>query len=146
MQWVAAAMAVISAVGSIVGGIKGGKSAGAAGRAEARAEGDITSAKLEDLFAEERNMRGQTLAGAAGANVKVDKGSPVEILAEQARTFERERQITAKVGASRASITKQRGEMLGKQIAYQGISTGIGQLAGAFSMMPKYLGKQKGPG
>ena len=134
MEWVAAAMAVISAVGSIVGGIKGGKSAGAAGRAEARAEGDITSAKLEDLFAEERNMRGQTLAGAAGSNVKVDKGSPVEILAEQARTFERERQITAKVGASKASILNQRGKMAGDQAAYQGFSQGMGQMAQAFMM------------
>ena len=134
MQYVAAAMAVISALSSIAGGIKGKKSASGAGRAEARAEGHVTSAKLEDLFAEERNMRGQTLAGAAGSNVKVDKGSPVEILAEQARTFERERQITAKVGASKASILNQRGKMAGDQAAYQGFSQGMGQMAQAFMM------------
>lgn len=146
MTITAAVMATIGAVSSIAGGIMGKKSASEAAREEARAEGVVTIAKLEDLKAEERALRGQTIAGAAGSGIKVGVGSPIEILKEQAATFARERMTVSKVGATRASVLTKRGKMVGSAAAYQSFSQATGQLASAFSMFPKYLGQQPGPG
>ncbi len=137
MQYVAAAMAVISAISSVVGGIKGSKAAKAAGRAEARAEGVVTAAKLADLIIEERALKGQTLAATAGSRVKVGVGSPVEILKEQAATFARERQTVATVGATKAAQSKTRGSMVGDAALYQGIGQGFSQASTAFSLFAK---------
>ena len=74
-------MSLFSGGSSILGGISGGKAAKKAAKADAAAELRLTQAKLEDLKAEEQVMRGSTIAGAAGSGVKVDKGSPLEVLA-----------------------------------------------------------------
>ena len=134
MEYVAAGMAIIGAVSSIWGGISGKKSARAASDVQAKQEMELSLAKIEDLKIEERAMKGQTLAGAAGSGVKVDKGSPLEILAEQARNFQRERQTVARVGATNASVISQRGKMVGQQAAYQGYSQGASQMSNAFQI------------
>ena len=146
MEWVQGTLATLSSLGSIYGGWKAGKEAKAAANKQARMEGEVTIAKLEDLLSEERVLKGQTVAAAAGAGVKVGVGSPLEIYAEQARSFERERDIVARVGATKASVISQRGRMVGRQATYQGFTQGAAGLANAFTMFPKYLGKQPGPG
>jgi hypothetical protein len=137
MEYVAAAMALISAYSSIKGGMSGKKGAQKASTIQAGQELELTVAKIEDLKLEERNLAGQTRAGAAGAGVKIGKGSPLQILAEQARNFQRERQTVAKVGATNASVINQRGQMVGKQAAYQGIGQGAQQLSNAFSLFAR---------
>ncbi len=124
-------MDFIAAALSIFGGIKAKDEAKDMAASEAGMEVELTNAKLEDLKIEERNMRGQTIARTAGSNVKVDIGSPLEILAEQARNFTRERQTVAKVGATRAANTIQRGKNVGRQALYQGWSTGLTQASSA---------------
>lgn len=124
-------MEYIASILNILGGIKGKKAAEEYAADEAKMEGVITQAKLEDLKVEERVLKGQTIAGAAGSGVKVDKGSPLEVLREQAESFTKERQTVARVGATRASNTLMRGAMAGRQALYQGWAAGLTQAASA---------------
>ena len=98
-----------------------------------------TQAKLEDLKTEERVLKGTTIAGAAGSGVKVGMGSPLEVLAEQARNFAKERMTVSQVGASKASSTMMRGQMAGRKALYQGWGQGLQQasqgMKSAFGMM-----------
>lgn len=146
MEWAAAAMAVISTFSSLYGGSAASKAAKKAGKEEARLESVVTQAKITDLFKEEEVLRGQTVAATAGAGVKVDRGSPLTILAEQAREFARERMTVAKAGATRATAAQTRGRNVGRAATYQGVSQAASSAATAFTLMPKFLGKQKGPG
>jgi hypothetical protein len=134
MEYVAAAMAIIGAGSSIFGGISGSKAAKSAAKVQGRQELELTQAKIEDLKLEERNLAGQTKAAVAGAGVKVGAGSPLEVLAEQAKNFMRERQTVAKVGATNASVINKRGSMVGKQALYQGVGQGASQMSNAFSL------------
>lgn len=134
MEYVAAAMALISAGSSIFGGLSAKNKAKQASEVQAKQELELTLAKTVDLKAEERALKGQTIAGAAGSGVKVGAGSPLEVLAEQARNFQRERQTVAKVGATNASVLTKRGNMVGQQAAYQGFSQGASQMANAFTI------------
>ena len=124
-------MEFIAATLSILGGIKAKKEANEMAGIQAKQELELTQAKIEDLKLEERVMAGQTKAGAAGSGVKVDKGSPLEILAEQARNFQKERQTVARVGATNASVITKRGQMVGRQALYQGWGQGLQQAANA---------------
>ena len=122
---------------SIFGGISGGKKAKKAARAEAALDLRVTQEKLYNLRQEERQMAGSTRAQSVGSGVKADKGSPLTILAEQARTFARERMITSQVGAQKAELSKMRGENVASQMIYQGIGGALQQVPGvinAFSM------------
>ena len=118
MGFISAAMGIVS----LIGGAKAKSDAEAAGRSQARMENRITDEKLYNLGQEERQLAGTTRATAAGSGVKADTGSPLTILAEQARTFARERRFTSEVGAEKASLAKQRGQMAGQQAMYSGIS------------------------
>ena len=80
---------------------------------------------------EERLTAAATVAGAAGANVKVGSGSVLEVLAEQEAEFMRERKAIEKVGASRASAALQRGESVAKQATYGGYQSLFSGLLGA---------------
>jgi hypothetical protein len=131
---VAAGMAAVQGIASLFGGAKADKAAKKAAKAQAAAEFRLTQEKLRSLKVEERVLRGQTIAGAAGSGVSVQTGSPLEILAEQAREFQRERMITAQTGATRAAGIKTRGAMVGQQALYGGISAGLGGLSSAFSL------------
>lgn len=137
--WTAAAV-VIAAVGagtSIKGGVDAKSAAGKAGRAQALSEMELTNAKLIQLKEEERALRGQTIAGAAGSNIKTDIGSPLEVLKEQARNFQKERATVAKVGATKAANLTTNSKMVGNQAAYQGYAQGAQGLSNAFLMYSK---------
>lgn len=134
---IAAAAAAVSSLMSVFGGFSAKSAAERAAKKEAKFEGVLTLAKLENLEKEERVLKGQTIAIAAGSGVKVDKGSPLQVLAEQAREFQRERHTVAKVGATRAAQSMARGRMVGDQAVYQGISQGASQMANAFTMFKK---------
>lgn len=137
MAWPAVVMAVSAAVGAIAniaGGASSSKDATAAALNEARAESGVTGAKIEQLRRDERILKGQTLAAVAGSGVKVGIGSPMQIAAEQAREFARERAIVAKVGATKAQAGLQRGSMVASQARYQGYGQGLSQAATAFSL------------
>ena len=140
MEIVAGIMAGIGALTSILGGVSGSKAAKKAGKEEARLETIVSQAKIEDLRKEEAALRGQTIAGAAGAGVKAGVGSPLTIIAEQMREFARERRTVAQVGATRAAQAVTRGRMVGRQATYAGLSTAASQASSAFSIFAKARG------
>ena len=148
MPWVYAALAVISVASLLFGGKKAGDKAKEASGKKAKQELELTLAKTEDLKIEERALKGQTLASVAGAGVKVGMGSPLEVLAEQARNFQRERQTVARVGATNASVISQQGKNVASQAKYQSYQQASNTAMSAFGsgMLPKYLGSKPGPG
>jgi hypothetical protein len=119
---------------TLMGGKKAKKGAKEAAKTQAQQEIELTLAKIEDLKLEERNLRGQTIASAAGSGVKVGSGSPLQVLAEQARNFQRERQTVAKVGATNASVITKRGKLVGQQAAYQSYGAVAKGLGDAFKL------------
>ena len=137
MEVVAGIMAGIGALTSILGGVSASKKTKPAAKEEARLETLVTQAKILDLKRDEELLRGQTIAGAAGAGVKADVGSPLTIIAEQAREFERERRTVSQVGTTRASQAISRGRMVGRQAVYGGISSAASQASDAFSIFAK---------
>jgi hypothetical protein len=106
-----------------------------AGREQAFAEQTVTKAKVEDLLKEERAMKGATIAGAAGSGVKVNQGSPLQILAEQAREFERERMTVKEVGATKTAAALTRSDMARTAAGYQGYSQALSSASTAFSLI-----------
>lgn len=139
------AMQGISALFDLYSGITGHKAASKAAREEARAEGRLTSAKLAQLIREERILRGQTIAGTAASGVKTGTGryggaksSPMQILDEQRQRFAEERKIVAEVGATKASGALQRGEMVGRQVMGQAISSASSRAGNVFSLWADY--------
>jgi len=137
MQWVALAFSLLDIGIGLAGGASAKKNAREAAAEEARLEGIVTEAKLRDLKAEERHMMGKTVAASAGSNVKADRGSPLQILMEQAREFAREKKVVAEAGASRAAQAKTRGSMIGDQAMYAAYGNAVKGLANAFSLFQK---------
>ena len=80
-------------------------------------------------------LKGQTIAGFAGSNVKTDVGAPLEIVKEQAKEFAHERKITAQVGASKAAQGLQRGRDVGDMYKYQSYSNLAKGASNIFSLM-----------
>ena len=134
MEYVAAAMAVAGLASSIFGAKSAKKQANSAAGKEAALDLKVTQEKLYNIGQEELQLAGSTRAAAAGSNVKADTGSPLSILAEQARTFAREKMITSQVGAQKAQLTQQRGKMIGQQAMYQGMGQAASYGSQAFSL------------
>ncbi len=132
---------VIAGVASLVGPAFGIDAAGKAGRAaereaalEAQHQREITQERLRQIDVEGRRIAGETRATAAGSGVAVGEGSPMDVLAEQASEFAREKSITSRVGANRVATSLRRGEALAKQYESQ-------QLVSAFSGLSKFAGQ-----
>ena len=132
LQGVAAAVGVGAQVAGTSRTMKKGKEAA---REAALAEQTVTKAKVIDLLKEERAMRGATIAGAAGSGVKVNQGSPLQILAEQAREFERERMTVKEVGATKTAAALTRSDMARTAAGYQGYSQAVSSASTAFSLI-----------
>lgn len=137
----------ISALGMIsdfLGGKKASSAAKKAARKEAAAEGAVTVERLRQLEVEERATAGATRAGYAGGGVKADRGSPLQILAEQAKEFAYEKQITAQVGATKAASAMQRGRDVGNAVKYQSYSNLARGASNIFSIISKAGAKSGG--
>jgi hypothetical protein len=132
---IAAVAAGIGALSSILGGRSAAKDAKRAAAEDARLEGIVTREKIRQIGVEERVLRGETIAAAAGSGVKAGVGSPLQILAEQAREFGRQKTITSEVGASKAASALQRGQMAGSQAKYSSYSSAANQFASMFNIL-----------
>jgi hypothetical protein len=137
MEYVAGAMALVGMVSSVLGARSAKQDAKAAARQEQKLEGIVTAAKVTSLRKEERTLRGDTLAAVAGSNVKTDVGSPLTVLAEQAKTFRSEIGTVKQAGATRAAQAATRGKMAGNAAMYQGFSQAATQGSNAFMMFAK---------
>lgn len=137
-----AAAAGVSALSGVLGFSSSRRARRAARRAaaeEARIEREVTGERIRQLYGDEREMAGRTRAMAAGSGVVADRGSPLMVLAEQATEFAREREITRRVGASRAQAALAQGRAVGRQAAAQGLmslTSGIAQGLQLFAQRP----------
>ena len=118
----AAALQTLGLISDFLGSRKSASAAKKAARKEAQAEGEVTIERIRQLEIEERALAGATRAGYAGSGVKADVGAPLAILAEQAKEFAFEKQITARVGATKAAAALQRGRDVGNAVRYQSYS------------------------
>jgi len=116
---------------ALFGASKGAKAAKKAGKDEAALGQRTTAEKIHMLKQEERTLAGETRNIAAGSNVKADVGSPLTVLAEQAKRFARERQFTAEVGAEKSNIARQHGRNVAEQTMYKGVQTALGAFGSA---------------
>jgi len=121
MGFVSAAMGVMS----LIGANKEAKAAKAAAKSEAALNTRVTQEKVFNLGQEERTLAGQTRATAAGSGVKSDVGSPLDILAEQARTFAREKQFTQEVGSEKSGLAIQRGKNAASSARWSGAGSAL---------------------
>jgi len=137
MQFVAAAVGVLGLLSQLGGGAAAKKDAAKAAANEAKLEGIVTQSKVAGLEAEQRQMASSTKAMAAGSGVSATTGSPLQILAEQAREFGREIMTVRKAGASRAAQAQTRGRMTGNQAMYQGFSQAASSASNVFSLFAK---------
>ena len=129
----AIAVGVIGTAVSIRGAKKAETAAAQQGAAEAATEREVTKERIRQIGREEEMMEGETLGRIAASGVKTDVGSPLEILADQAAEFQREKAITQEVGASKAALALSSASALGTQYRYQGYSAaaqGLGNIFG----------------
>lgn len=140
MGYVGAAFAIMGGLSSMLAGAKARRDAKTAAQHEATMEGHVTDAKIQSLDVEQRTLAGQTQARAAGSNVKIGKGSPLQILAEQARNFADEKRIVRQAGATKAAQAQTRGKMVGNQAFYGGMSNAFSSFGSAFSMIGSETG------
>ena len=110
------------------------------GQDEAVTERAVTKERIRQIGREEEIMRGDTIGRVAASGVKVDMGSPLEILADQASEFQREKSITQEVGASRAKLALSSASALGTQYKYQGYAAAAQGLGSIFSIASKRWG------
>ncbi len=132
MGFVAAAIGIIS----LIQGQKAAKDAKQAGKQQGRIDQRVTQEKVFQSKLEERILAGETRSAAAGAGVTANVGSPLTILAEQARTFARDRAFISEVGAEQANLSRQRGRNVGTQArfsGYAGALSAFGQAGTAFA-------------
>jgi hypothetical protein len=148
----ATAAVVIGAIG-VISGFLGSKKASKAAKKqaeeEARLEALVTAERIRQLGREERTLYGETVAGYAGGGVlssfgsmanvpRETMGSPGTVLAEQAAEFQREREITQKVGATKVAQGLARGRATAEAYKFQGYSnaaSGIANILASYSAM-----------
>ena len=134
MGAISAAMGLVS----LFGASKGAKAAKKAGKAEAALGQRVTAEKIHMLKQEERTLAGDTRNIAAGSNVKADTGSPLTVLAEQAKRFARERKFVSEVGAEKSNIARQHGRNVAEQTMYSGVQSALGAFGQAASSTKKH--------
>jgi hypothetical protein len=133
--WVQAALAALGMVADYVAGDKAAQAAGRAAEATGQAETEVTTERIRQLNLEQKRLEGSTIAATAGSNVKVGTGSPLEILAEQAREFTHEKFITSRVGATKTAQALQRGRDVGNAAKYQSYGNIAKGASNIFSML-----------
>jgi hypothetical protein len=141
---VSAGIAAAGLISDFLGSKKSSSAAKKAAADQARDERLVTAEKIRQLNIQERTMAGDTRARAAGSRVKVDQGSPLEILAEQAREFTHERNINQRVGASKAASALQRGRDVGNAVKYQSYSNLAEGASNIFSIVNSHARYSEG--
>lgn len=143
---------VLGAVG-LISGFIGSKKASKAAKEQAALEAEqerlITGERIRQLGKEERAMYGETVAGYAGGGVLSQFGTmggtptgaigaPKSVLQEQANEFQREREITQKVGATKVAQGLARGKATAEAYKFAGYSNaaqGIANILSSYAVM-----------
>ena len=147
---VAIAGAVIGAVGLISGFLSSRKAASSAkkeAKEQARLEGLVTQEKIRTLGIDERTLYGQTVSGYARGGVQAvgptlgggalpQTGTPQTVLGEQAREFAYQKDITQKVGATKAQAALTRGQNVADAYRWSGyanVASGISNILTSYA-------------
>ena len=135
----AVVLGTIGLISGFIGSKKASKAAKKQAAEEARIQKETTAERLRQLGVEERTLFGSTLAGYAGGGVQSvtpslmgsgpTTGSPATVLAEQAKEFKYERDITASVGASNVQQTLMRGKNTANAYKWQGYSNAASSIS-----------------
>jgi hypothetical protein len=147
MAWPLVAVAAAGLVLNYVSSKKGSKGAKKESKEQARLEGLTTAEQLRILDIEQRAMYGNTLAGYAGGGVqataptlggeaRAQTGSPQAILAEQAKEFGLQKDITQKVGATKAAQALTRGKNVAddyRWTGYANVASGISNILASYN-------------
>ena len=115
-------IAAAGLISDFIGSKASARAAKRAGMRESKSEQEITRERLRQLDKKERTMAGSTRARTAASNVKANSSSPLMNLAEQAKEFGYERDLTKRVGASKAGMAYQRGSDVARQVKLRGYS------------------------
>jgi hypothetical protein len=121
MGFVSAAMGLVS----LFGAKKQASAAKEAAKAQAAQETRVTQEKVFQSEQEQRQLAGQTRAMQAASGVQVGKGSALDILQEQAATFERERLVMKQMGGERAQQAIQRGQNVADAAMFKGVTSAL---------------------
>ena len=137
MSWIAAAVVATTAVSAglqVVGANKAAKSAKKQGDLQAERTELLNQERVRQIGIEERSMYGETLSGYArgGVMANVMSGSPEQVLSEQKREFQKEREITTEVGALEVSQGLERSRDIARQYRYEGYSNAASSISGLF--------------
>lgn len=124
-------MAVASAMFSIIGGIKGKKAARKAAAAEVRVDAQATREQLRQMTYAEQVERSSIIAQYAGSGADVNVGSPLNVMAEQAREYARQRDSVQNAARLRQANIRLRGRNTGQQALWNGITGAFNTLGSA---------------
>ena len=147
-----AAGAVLGTIGLIsgfIGSKKASKAAKEESKEQARLEGLLTDEQLRRIGIDQRNMYGETLAGYASGGVqataptlagdaRLQTGSPQQVIQEQTSEFDKQRQITSDVGATKVSQALTRGQNVAdayKWGGYANVASGVSSILTNYSLM-----------
>lgn len=156
--WVSIAALVVSGVSAVAGFLGSQKASSAAknqAQLEAEQEKKLTTEKLRQLGIEERAVYGQTLAQYAGSGVlanapslsgqpKPNAGSPLVVLAEQAKEFGFQRKITQEVGATKVNQALSGGKATADYYRYSGYANVASNLSNVFTQWANYNANKGG--
>ncbi len=143
---ISAGLSALGLISGFLGSKKKEKAAKKAGKEEALAEKKVTAERIRQLDIQEGVVRGETIAATAASGVRVNRDSPLMVLAEQAREFAAERRITGEVGATKAAAALQRGRDVGNAVRYQSYSNLARGASSIFSIMSESGMFSKGDG
>ena len=151
MAWpIFAAYAAVQAVGlitSYIGSKKAAASAKEEAAEQARLEGMVTDEKIRTLGIDERTLYGETVSGYARGGVQAvgptlgggalpQTGTPQTVLAEQSREFAYQKDITQKVGATKAQAALTRGKNVADAYRWSGyanVASGISNILTSYA-------------
>ena len=142
--------AVIGAVGLISGFLGRRKAASSAkkeAKEQARLEGLVTQEKIRTLGIDERTLYGETVSGYARGGVQAvgptlgggalpQTGTPQTVLGEQSREFAYQKDITQKVGATKAQAALTRGKNVADAYRWSGyanVASGISNILTSYA-------------
>ena len=134
----AIASTAISTITGFLGSKKAAKSAKKQAAEEARLEGIVTDEKIRRLDIEERAMAGETRAAYAGSGVLTGSPSPQTVLQEQAREFQKQRDVTKEAGASKVASALGQGSATADYYRYSGyanVASGISNMLTTYKTM-----------
>lgn len=128
-------MAIAGAVFGLIGGSKAKKAARRAAAAEARYDALQERETLRRMTRTQEIEQSSVQAQYAASGADVNVGSPLNVMAQQAAEFRRQRSAVAQAGQVRRANIRLGGKLTGEAAMWNAVSgafSGLGSAAGSF--------------